>query len=179
MRFLASGYPLSRVVFEQASATETARLQLKRIALALREAREADTGGYPLVAVEPQRLIFYADVDGDDSTERVRYELAGTRLQRGITKPSGIPVEYDEDDEEVTTVATSVRNGTEAVFTYYSGDYPADEEPLSAADLSEVKYVEFRLLIDTNTATEPEALELVSQVTLRNLKTNLAEDVEE
>jgi prepilin-type N-terminal cleavage/methylation domain-containing protein len=84
MRFLASAYPLSRVVFEQASATETARVQLARITKVLREARESDTGGYPLVATQPQRLIFYADIDVDDATERVRYELSGTRLERGL-----------------------------------------------------------------------------------------------
>jgi hypothetical protein len=179
MRFLASGYPLSRVVFEQASATETARVQLKRIALALREARESDAGSYPLVAVEPQRLIFYADVDADDATERIRYELSGTQLLRGVIQPSGTPVTYNPASEVVTVAAANIRNGADPVFVYYSGDYPADDEELTSADLVEVKYLEFRLLVDTNTAIDPPPLELTSHVALRNLKTNLAQEVEE
>ena len=179
MRFLASGYPLSRAVFAQASATETARPQLKRITFALREARESDAGGYPLVAVEPQRLVFYADIDDDDATERVRYELTGTTLVRGIIKPVGDPLTYPPGQEQVATVAAHVRNGADPVFVYYSGDYPADTDPLTAADLNEVKYIQFRLLIDANTAADPAPLELISQVALRNLKTNLAEEVEE
>ena len=73
MRFMAVGYPLSRVVFLQASSTETARVQLKRLSKALRELRESDTGAYGLVVAEPQRIVFYSDVDSDDATERVRY----------------------------------------------------------------------------------------------------------
>lgn len=178
MRFMAAGYPLSRVVFLQASSTETARVQLKRISKGLREARESDTGGYPLVVMEPQKIIFYSDVDSDDTTERVRYELVGTNLTRGIIKPSGDPLGYHEDEEEAAVVAGAVRNGSDDIFTYYSGDYPADPAPLSPTDLTEVKYIEFRLLIDANVDVDPPPVEMLSQVQLRNLKTNLGQEVE-
>ena len=177
MRFLASGYSLSRVIFEQASATETARLQLKRIVKALREARESDTGSYPLVETGPQRLIFYSDVDGDDVTERMRYELSGTQLERGIIEPSGDPLVYRQADEVVSVVATGVRNGSDPLFVYYTGNYPADTTPLTPADLTEVKYIEFRLLIDADPNNDPSAIDIVSQVQLRNLKTNLGDEV--
>ena len=177
MRFLASGYPLSRVVFEQAGATETARLQLKRMVKALREARESDTGGYPLVVAGPQQLIFYSDVDGDDATERIRYELSGTQLERGVIKPSGDPLSYNESNEVVAVVAASVRNGSDPLFVYYTGDYPADPTELAPTDLTEVKYIEFRLLLDADPDSDPPAIDVVSQVQLRNLKTNLGEEV--
>lgn len=178
LRFMAVGYPLSRIVFLQASATETARVQLKRISKGLREARESDTGGYPLVAMEPQKIIFYSDVDSDDITERVRYELVGTNLTRGIIKPSGDPLAYNEEEEETAVVAGAVRNGASDIFTYYSGNYPADPVPLSPIDLTEVKYIEFRLLIDANVDEDPPPVEVLSQVQLRNLKTNLGQEVE-
>lgn len=175
MSFLASGFPLSRVVYEQASATETARLQLKRMTKALREARYADTGAYPLVEMEPARVIFYSDVDGDDLTERMRYELRGTDLERGVIKPSGEPLSYESESEQTAVVARNIRNGAQPVFTYYSGDYPDDAVPLSPADLTEVKYIQYRLIIDADPAADPPAVDLVSQVQLRNLKTNLGE----
>lgn len=175
MNFLASGFPVSRTVFAQARAAETARLQLKRITEALREARYADTGAYPLVEMEAARIVFYSDVDGDDVTERLRYELRGSSLERGVIKPNGEPLRYNEDDEQMSVVAHGVRNGEEPVFSYYSGDYPADPTPLSPVDLTDVKYIQFRLVIDNDPANDPLPIEVVSQVQLRNLKTNLGE----
>ena len=178
VRALATGLPVSKVVMLQVRSTETARLQLKRIAKALREARESDTGSYPLVEVDSQRIIFYSDVDSDTATERIRYELVGTNLERGVIEPSGNPIRYNQNDEETTVVASSVRNGGDAVFTYYTGDYPADPTPLSPTDLTEVKYIQFNLLIDADPLIDPEPVNLISQVQLRNLKTNLGEVVE-
>lgn len=175
-RFMASGFPLSRAVYEQASATETARVQLARITRALREARYADTGAYPLVEMEPSRIVFYSDVDADDVTERLRYELRGTDLERGVVKPSGTPLVYDAATETTVIVARGIRNGAEPVFTYFSGDYPGDSVPLSPVDLTEVKYIQYRLLIDSDPVNDPPAVELLSQVQLRNLKDNLGEE---
>ncbi|MEX1997959.1 MAG: type II secretion system protein [Candidatus Andersenbacteria bacterium] len=178
LRFMSFGHPLAKTAYLQAQSTDTARLQLKRIAKLLREARYADTGAYPLLEVSPQRIIFFANADTDATTERIRYELNGTNLERGMVKPSGDPLTYDLAQEQVTVVTSAVRNGSDPIFTYYTGDYPADPTPLTPTDLTEVKYIQFRLLIDADPAIDPPAIEVVSQVQLRNLKTNLGETVE-
>lgn len=175
VRFMTSGDVLSRRVVAQGQANETVRLQLKRMVKALREARYADTGAYPLVEMEPQRLIFYANVDEDAATERVRYELVGSSLERGVVEPTGEPLVYDLTTEQVSVVARSIRNGSEALFTYYGGDYPSDPTPLMPIDLTEVKYIQLRLVVDVDSDSDPPPLEVVSQVQLRNLKTNLGE----
>lgn len=176
VRFTASGWSVSRETALQQMAGEDARVQLKRIAKAMREARISDAGAYPLVVMDPQHLEFYADVDGDDATELVRYQLAGTNLERGITEPTGSPLAYDKAaNEKVSVVAASIRNGGQSIFTYYTGDYPANQTPLSQVDLADVKYIQFRLLIDSDPNVPPEAIDIVSQVQLRNLKTNLGE----
>ena len=178
-RALATGFPVSKRALFQAQATGTARVQLKRIAKALREARESDVGSYPLVEAENKKIVFYSDVDHDTDVERIRYELVGTNLERGVIKPSGNPIRYREVDEETAVVASSVRNeNVSDVFTYYSGDYPADPAPLSPSDLTEVKYIQFNLLIDVNPLIDPEPINLISQVQIRNLKTNLGEIVQ-
>jgi prepilin-type N-terminal cleavage/methylation domain-containing protein len=177
-RGLSIGFPISKITVLQARSTETARLQLGRIAKALRETRESDAGSYPLVEASPQRIIFYSDVDSDTDTERIRYELVGTNLERGVIKPSGDPIRYREIDEETSVVTSSVQNGVADVFTYYTGDYPADTTPLSPTDLTEVKYIQFNLLIDADPIADPGPVNLVSQVQIRNLKTNLGEVVE-
>lgn len=175
LRFLSLGHPLARITYLQSQSTETARIQLKRLSSALREARLSDTGAYPLVDTSPQRLIFYANVDGDAATERVRYELSGTDLSRGITKPSGNPLVYDTAQEDAKVIARSIRNGSDPIFTYYDGDYPANPSPLPGTSTGSVKYIQFRLLIDADTTVDPPPVEVISQVQLRNLKTNLGE----
>lgn len=179
LRFTATGFSVSRETRLQQQAVEDARIQLERISRAMREARPADTGAYALVDMQPQRIIFYSDVDADEVTERIRYELSGTDLVRGITEPSGTPLSYNVANEQVMAVARGIRNGVDPLFTYYSGDYPDDQTPLSPLDLTEVKYIQFRLLIDVNPDVPPEPIDLRSQVQLRNLKTNLGETTEE
>ena len=122
VRFLAVGYPLSKTTYLQVRSTETARIQLKRIVKILREARQSDTGSYPLVEITPQKIVFFADVDADDVTERVRLELSGTKLYKGTLEPTGDPLVYDEDNETEIVIMANVRNDTDPIFTYYSGD---------------------------------------------------------
>ena len=62
VRFIVVGYPLSQTMYLQARSTETARLQLKRMVKILREARQSDTGSYPLAEIGPQKIVFFADV---------------------------------------------------------------------------------------------------------------------
>lgn len=178
VRFLVAGYPLSKTTYLQVKATDTARLQLKRLVKMLREARPSDTGSYPLVETKPQKIIFYADVDADMATERIRFELDGTQLVKGVVKPSGDPIEYNLDAETEQVVLNGIQNGADPIFTYYSGDYPADDTPLGIDELSDVKYIEFNLIVDADPAIDPPAADVQSQVQLRNLKTNLGETVE-
>jgi prepilin-type N-terminal cleavage/methylation domain-containing protein len=177
LRFLTAGFPLSKVTYLQERSTENARLQLQRLARTIREARQSDTGAYPLVETSPQRLIFYADVDGDPLTERVRYELTGTNLVRGILKPTGTPLTYNLANEVTTTIASYLRNGATPLFIYYSGDYPTDSTALASTDIAKVKYIQFHVIIDADPAVDPPATDVLSQVQLRNLKTNLSQEV--
>lgn len=177
IRFVGIGYPLSKTTYLQVRSTESARLQLKRIIKILREARQSDIGSYPLVEIGPQKIIFFADVDADEVTERVRIELDGTRLVKGILEPTGDPLVYDEDNEIEVVLTVNVRNGADDIFTYYSGDYPSDTTPLLSASMGDVKYIELNLKIDADPDIDPPAVDVKSQVQLRNLKTNLGEVV--
>lgn len=177
VRFVVVAYPIQKQTLLQSNANETARIQLERIAREIREARQSESGAYPLVEMQPQRIVFFADVDSDDRVERVRYSLQGTNLQRGVIEPSGDPIVYDEDDERVSTVSSFIQNGTRDIFSYYNGDYPSDTTPLSPMDLTEVKYIQFLLFVDADPNQRTDAVEVRSQVQIRNLKTNLGETI--
>ncbi len=175
LRFLTFGFPLSRITLMQTHSTETARLQLKRLATSLRELRTADTGAYPIVEATPFRIIFYANVDADAATERVRYELLGTNLVRGITKPTGSPLTYDVAQEKAVTVAANIQNGATPVLTYYGGDYPTATQALDATNIAAIRYIQFFLTINSDPTRPQDAIDVRSQVQLRNLKSNLAD----
>lgn len=131
MQFMGGSLSVYRATFLQTSADELAQVQMKRISEEIREARTSDAGAYPIVQATPQKIIFYANVDGDDATERVRYELIGTTLVKGVINPTAPPtVVYDVNQEEVSTIAQSIYNGTSPIFTYYGSDYPSDTNPL-------------------------------------------------
>lgn len=178
LRFLVAGYPLSKTTVLQQRSTETARIHLKRIVKSLRESRHSDTGAYPLVETKPQKIVYYANVDSDLATERVRLELTGTNLVRGVIEPTGDPLVYDPNNEVTTTIVATVMNGTEKIFSYYTGDYPVDTNELTPTDLTEVKYIALNLIIDADPAIDPPAIQVKSQVQLRNLKTNLGQVAE-
>ncbi len=178
LRFLVAGYPLSKTTVLQQRSTETARIHLKRLVKSLREARHSDTGAYPLVATEPQKIIYYANVDADPATERVRLELSGHDLIRGVTKPTGTPLTYNLENEVAVVIIGTVVNEAEKIFSYYTGDYPVNTEELTPTDLTEVKYIAINLLIDSDQAIDPPPIRVRSQVQLRNLKTNLGQVVE-
>ncbi|MEX0649368.1 MAG: hypothetical protein WD200_00010 [Candidatus Andersenbacteria bacterium] len=178
LRFLTAGFPLSRITFLQANSNETARVQLTRIARELRRTRNSDTGGYALIQMLPQKIVFYANVDSDPATERVRYELTGTDLERGVINPSGSPLIYDPATEQSSVITRHIRNGSDPLFIYYNGNYPADTVALTPIDVTEVKYIEFRLLIDADADREPAPVEIQSQVQIRNLKTNLGQEAD-
>lgn len=127
---MGTALPVYRSTFLQTGVNETARVQMKRIANEIREARPSDEGSYPIVEATDHKLIFYADIDGDAATERVRYELVGIHLERGIIDPTGNPPVYNVGQEVVSTVASTVYNGSSPLFTYYGSDYPTNPNPL-------------------------------------------------
>lgn len=174
-QFIGRGFSVSRAVLLQQRAVEDARIQLKRITRSLREARPGASGEYPLAQMLSQKIVYYADVDSDDVVERISYELVGTELVRGVTEPAGDPLQYNDGDEVQSVVTTGVRNGTEDVFKFFSGDYPADQSELTPVDMTEVKHVQFVLRIDVDTDVEPDEVVVESEVQLRNLKDNLGE----
>lgn len=174
MRFMTTGFSTARNVSLQTQAVETVRLQLKRMVLALRQSKPSDTGSYAINEASAQKLVFYTDVNGDNVTERIRYQLVGTNLERGIILPTGNPLQYVLANETTTIISRAIQNGVDPVFTYYPAEYPTNPAPLpSPVDLSEVTYVEVSLRVDADANNNPPPIDFRTQVHIRNLKTNL------
>jgi hypothetical protein len=162
--------------FEQIAAINEARKGIEVMVKEIRESRYGDDGSYPLEEAGNSQLIFYSDVDKDESVERVRYFLDGANFKKGVVEPSGDPPQYILSGEIVDILSAYVRNNTVPVFTYYNGDWPVDivNNPLpTLTRLTETKLMHVFLRINVDPNRPPDNFELESDVQIRNLKTNL------
>lgn len=167
-------FSLSRALDASLTAQHDARQVLKTFASELRSASPSSTGAYPLGTVEPTSLIFYSDIDDDGLKERVRYELEGSVLKKGIIRPTGNPPVYLPANEEVSEVVHDVVAGTTTVFAYFDEGYDGTTAALAVpVTTTDVRLVQISFDIDSDPARPPSPLHFTSQVSIRNVKENL------
>jgi prepilin-type N-terminal cleavage/methylation domain-containing protein len=156
------------------SAQTDARRVLKVMVRELREVSPASNGAYPLVAASATSVTFYANIDGDNLKERIRYFVEGSDIKKGVIKPSGSPLVYNPANEEIITLVKGINNGAAPVFEYFDASFDGDGSPLALPiQITQVRLVKISLFInqDPNKFSSPVIVE--SQVFLRNLKDNL------
>lgn len=161
-------YRTNANVLEQSGAITSARRGIENAMRDLREATIAEDGGYPVVSAGPNAITFYADVDKDDSVERIRYELDGDVLYRYTLQAVGNPPTYT-GEESVEIISDNVRNdifGTD-VFQYFDG---AGEELSANPDALDIRFVTGTIIVNVNPTRAPEEFTLTSSATLRNLR---------
>jgi len=90
-----------------------------------------------------------------------------SEFKRGVTNPTGSPIQYPTDQEEISIISSYVRNSP-PIFKYYDDD---GNQILSyPSRLIDTKLIKLFLVIDVNPQTSPTSFELESSVQLRNLK---------
>lgn len=143
---------------------------VQELARTVRNARPGDNGAFMLEIVNDQELAFYGNVDSDAGTERVRYFLQGTTLQRGVIEPTSFPVEYPQDQEKVKIMTDTVQNGTNPLFYYYDGNNNLLPQ---AQRLNETTFIRIAVTVNSNPDRPEGNYRLESFAQIRNLKTNL------
>lgn len=108
---------------------DSARLAMYEMSRFIRAACSSDSNltsiSDSLALADPHEFVFFVDLDSDGSAERVRYYLSDTSLRMQTaepdtgTAPPTYPVEYDMDS---VVILDGVRNGADAVFTYFGYD---------------------------------------------------------
>ncbi|NCS99400.1 prepilin-type N-terminal cleavage/methylation domain-containing protein [Candidatus Parcubacteria bacterium] len=140
----------------------------------VRSASQSHNGAYVIENASAETFIFYSDIDNDDLIERVRYFLDEDTLKKGVTEPSGSPLSYDLNNEEISWVIQDVANGASPVFEYFDTNYDGTTDPLvQPVSSGDVRLVKITIIIDHDPNRPPEAVELSTQMTIRNLKDNL------
>lgn len=104
----------------------------------------------------------------------MRYFQDGTVLKKGIIKPAGEPLSYNQADETIIEAIHDIANGATPIFTYYDTNYDGTTLPIEEpVDILDVRLLKITVLIDKNSSQPPGATSLITQVAMRNLKDNL------
>lgn len=138
----------------------------------IRSAAPAWNGAAIIETAGTSTLVFYANIDQDKYTERVRYQLVGTTLQKGIKKFNVATGAYDLA-ESVATIASGV-TGTN-LFTFYDKNYDGTASYTALAspvDIARVRLVRFDLALGQQGSGSVSSKTNSVQVTFRNLKDN-------
>jgi hypothetical protein len=161
-------YRVNSYAIEQSGAVSSAQRGVESMVKTLREAAYASNGAYPIVAIGPHEITFYADVDADASVERVRYYISGLSLMRDVTDPSGDPPVYGAA-QTTSVVSETVRNLDQNItmFRYH------DMNGALITDYTRIAYVRFiemNVVVNVDPNRLPNQLTLRSTAALRNLK---------
>ncbi len=165
-----------RTINFNTQAYNEANIAIQAISRELRNARPAATGAYPIQLASDNEIIFYANIDTDTPSERIRYFLQDNKLNRGVINPTGNPPTYSTSNEKITLVIDYIVNTGNPIFQYYNGNWPSDttNNPLPApARLLDTKLVTISLTINPRPDRPESAYYLESSSQIRNLKNNL------
>lgn len=167
---IVRGLDIYRFSAEQAYSVDEARRGIEVMVKEIRSAQPGDDGSYVIEKANDFEFAFFADIDHDLQTEKVRYYLDGTNFKKGVVEPSGSPIQYPLENEQLTILSRYVRNPP-PVFRYFNGD--GEELTELAIRLSDTKMMRVSLVINIDPNRPPVEFYLESDVQLRNLKTNL------
>lgn len=163
--FVRTGFEATRYESEQAEAVKNSRSALSDITREVRGANSSEQGGYAINTIDAEEFIFFSDINDDGETERVRYYLAGTRLIKDVNL-SGSDNAYNTATT-TTVIADYINNDTEDIFRFYDSSYAETDI------ISNVRLIKVVLKINVTPEIAPADVYVETDVTLRNLKSNL------
>jgi Tfp pilus assembly protein PilW len=135
-----------------------------------------------IASAQPQELVFFADIDGDEQSDKVRYYLSGKTMKMATVAADMTtdPPTYPAYTTDGVVVMEGIQNGAAAIFTYYqtnpaytsSTDAAHDNltvmtNPTSAADRAKIVAVGLAVSINESPVLSKGNVELSSLVQIR------------
>lgn len=161
-------------------ASQTATLEGRKILSVmineLRSTIPSALGSYPIESAATSSVVFFADVNSDDVSDRIRYFLdpATMSIKRGVILATGSPPSYTVAETFSTLVTDVINNAATPVFDYYDGNYSGSTNPLTLPiNIPAVRLMKVTVKIDKDPNRLPGPTTLTSQAALRNLKDNI------
>lgn len=167
-------YQTNGYTIAQSYEIDHARRGLQNFIKDAREMTYADDGTFPIAVMESNRFGFYSDVDRDDSVEYTVYQLATTTITKYVYAASGTPPVYNMVTPASTEVLSEyVQNISQGVHTFRYYDTDGVEVTGAGALLTDVRYIEARIIVNIDPNRSPGEFLLHTGVAPRNLKDNL------
>ncbi len=167
-------YQVNGYTIAQSYEIDNARRGLQEWLGDTREMTFADDGTFPIAVMEPHRIAFYSDVDRDNSVEFIEYRLASTTLYKRTYSATGTPPVYSFVTPESSSILSEyVQNIVQGTSTFYYFDEVGAPVTSTSSLLTDVRYIETRIIVNIDPVRDPSEFLLRSGVTLRNLKDNL------
>ena len=164
--FVIMIYQTYDFIWQQAIAVGEARRGVETMVKQIREARPGDDGSFILERADNFEFIFFSNIDGDEAVERVRYFVQGTYFKKGVINPTGWPIKYPLEKEQIFVLSQYVRN-LPLIFRYFDGQ---GIELAAPARLRDTKLMRVSLIINVNPHRLPDDFYLENDVQIRNLK---------
>ena len=173
--FLVNIYSTNTTVSGSFQTAQDAQVILKTMLTELRQAATASNGAYPIAAAGTSSITFFSNIDSDAQIEEVTYSFIGNTLYRAVIQPTGSPLSYNIANQSTSSMLTDVRNSSSTpVFQYYDQNYTGTSSPLSLPiNIPVVRLIKISLSLDVLINQAPAVRTYTTQVSLRNLKTNL------
>ncbi len=167
-------YQVNSYSMAQSNEIDQARRGLQSWLDDAKKMNYADDGTFPVMVMNTHRLGFFSEVDGDPSVEYVEYFLVGNTLHKETYKASGYPPVYDFVDPVKTEILSEyVQNLDQGMATFSYFDSAGMELSTTSALLTDVRYLEIKVIVNIDPLRSPGEFLLRSGVTPRNLKDNL------
>ncbi len=123
----------------------------------------------------------FCDWQQEDHSIKVKFEFswqkealtdASAVFKKGVTKPTGWPLAYLPENEEVFIISENIwnENREEPVFIYYDGEHNIVEE---GERMEKTRLIDLKLMINVDPNRPPDDFILQSGTQIRNLKQNL------
>lgn len=162
-----SSLRLSGSLFTQQQLQQTLQVMIPEI----RSVGQSNVGAYPIEVATTTTFSFYSDIDRDGKFEKVRYFLDGTTFKKGVIVPTGEPLTYDDEDEDIFPLIDNIVVGPQ-IFSYYDIDATSTQSTQlpNPVDVLKIRMVKVTLVANQGTEGQVSVVGAEDQATIRNLR---------
>ena len=164
---------LSGTLYSGFNSQDEVRRTFRQFGEDVRPLSPSSLGSYSISQAADESFVFYTDTNGDGVKERVRYFLDNTTLRKGVIIPSGNPLSYASEDEDVSDLIHNIITGT-PIFEYFDTEYTGTSEKLEQpVNILDIRLIKIIVTTDSDPNRPPSPKTFTTQITPRNLKDNL------
>ena len=178
--FIVMGYKTQSYTYQQSIAINEARKGIEVMVKEIREAQTGENGAHIIEDAQEKEFVFYSDIDNDDRVEKIKYFIDddNNEFKKLIYEPNNWTfsdlqnaeigtIFYPTSPSREFTMCQYLVDAPPSVFTYFNAE--GEELTELPAIKKHTKTIKVRLLINVNPNHSPDAFELSSEASLRNL----------